>query len=347
MWRGLLTAGVLFACAGPDAEYTAGAAAIRNGTLEPQVMPLRPGQQLAIGWIADAATPDVPFCTGTVIGRRAIATARHCVEGREATALRFGLGQDPTAPRAVLALAEVHLHPTEDAAVLVLAEDATRRVPELVPIPPNDANLDGDLGGVLVGLAVDVAGYGATHDPERMGRWFARVEVDSITPQYVVVNGGGEQGLCFGDSGGPVLVPGLAGDPVVAGVEHAGEMSCVGFDQLTRLDVVAPWLREVAAPALTQPCGEVDYQGRCAGDVAEWCDGDVLARADCTAMGEVCGFVDASSGFYCAPKSAFPDREPEVARLEGGCSVAAPDPGDSRGWLLGCLALVALLQRRQ
>ncbi len=331
----------LAGCQAPEVDYAGGGAAIRNGTPQPQVLPLPPEQQLAIGWIADVATPETSFCTGTLVGTRAVATARHCVEGREPEALRFGVGREPTEPRAIFPVVEAHLHPAEDAALLVLATDATRRLPGLRPIPANEANLDGEAGAALVGTRVDVAGYGATQDPQRTGRWFAAVEVDRVTPKYIVVNGRGEQGLCFGDSGGPVIVSGATGEPVVAGVEHAGEMSCVGTDQLTRLDPIQDWLREVAAPALAQPCGAIDYLGRCAGEVAEWCDGDVLARADCTLTDEVCGYVNDESGFYCAPKSTFPERAPEVARFVGGCEST---PGPTPGWLL--LLLGALLHRR-
>lgn len=330
----LLTLG----CADAGLEYAQHAAPIRNGTLQPQILQLTPGQQAAIGWIGDSATPDVAFCTGTLVGTRAVATARHCVESRGPEALRFGIGQDPAAGTDLLAVAEVHLHPTEDAALLVLAEDATKRIPGLTPIRPNDQLLTTD----VVGLEVDVAGYGATNDPTRNGRWFAKVTVDDVTAQYLVVNGNGEQGLCFGDSGGPVLLPSVTGEPVVAGVEHAGEMSCVGVDQMTRLDAIGGWLTEVAAPALTQPCGAVDYVGRCAGDIAEWCDGELLARADCTQSGEVCGYLDADSGFYCAPKSRFPERGPQVARFVGGCNEAPGAPG---WWAL--LLGAALLHRRE
>ncbi|MBI5487283.1 MAG: trypsin-like serine protease [Deltaproteobacteria bacterium] len=42
------------------------------------------------------------------------------------------------------------------------------------------------------------------------------------------------------------------------------------------------------------------WQGRCEGDVAVWCDPDLLVRRrHCLPCGQTCGWVDASLGYYC------------------------------------------------
>ncbi len=46
-------------------------------------------------------------------------------------------------------------------------------------------------------------------------------------------------------------------------------------------------------------CGELDYQGHCLGDVSEWCEDHERQRVDCAAMGQVCRFVDPTTGYYC------------------------------------------------
>ncbi|MBK6688575.1 MAG: trypsin-like serine protease [Deltaproteobacteria bacterium] len=48
-------------------------------------------------------------------------------------------------------------------------------------------------------------------------------------------------------------------------------------------------------------CGELDYLGRCDGDVSEWCnEEDRRERLDCGAQGQICRYIDAETGYYCA-----------------------------------------------
>ncbi|MEW5849757.1 MAG: S1 family peptidase [Myxococcota bacterium] len=47
-------------------------------------------------------------------------------------------------------------------------------------------------------------------------------------------------------------------------------------------------------------CGDVDYLGRCEGDVAQWCRNETLRSKDCAADGQVCRYVDDETGYYCA-----------------------------------------------
>jgi hypothetical protein len=50
-------------------------------------------------------------------------------------------------------------------------------------------------------------------------------------------------------------------------------------------------------------CGELDFLGRCDGDVAEWCNEDTeRERVDCAAQGQVCRYIDARTGYYCADR---------------------------------------------
>ena len=59
----------------------------------------------------------------------------------------------------------------------------------------------------------------------------------------------GEQGICYGDSGGPILwQPDADTAPVLVGTEQWGDSSCVDVDHLTRVDVVAAWVDEKNGP---------------------------------------------------------------------------------------------------
>ncbi len=78
-------------------------------------------------------------------------------------------------------------------------------------------------------------------------------------------------------------------------------------------------------------CDGVDYQGRCDGDVAEWCDDDgEVQRLDCRDARNVgCGWVDEDAGFFCGGEGDGPGdggRElPDDQPPEGGPGDEPPD----------------------
>lgn len=295
----------LLAC-GPDGDLTGAPESatvgtstqgIRNGTREPRILPLTEGQTLALGWLHPLGDPSANFCTGTIIAPNIVATARHCVEGRNNRNLSFGIGLLPSDPQASFRVAGVFAHPNVDAALLVLAEDAVARVPEIEPIAFNrEAPWEG-----LIGSEVEAGGYGETYDPSRSGRYFAVVLLEAIDNTFVNVNGRGLQGICFGDSGGPVMTVNPAGEIVILGVESSGDSSCWGRDRLTRLDAIADWIDGIVSGDPPEDmCGEVSFLGECDGQVARWCQNGAIEERDCGGRGQVCGFVDDDTGFWCA-----------------------------------------------
>jgi uncharacterized protein (TIGR03382 family) len=235
----------LAACAAGDEadEVELGGAeqAIYYGTRSPTVTNLSAGEVTAIGYVADASGS--PFCSATLIDRDVAVTARHCVEGTIAVdRMRFGMG-NPNSPNALIRVHSAPYHRSMDVALLFLQEDAVSRVPSADPLPimretPSPS---------LVGTRVEAAGYGQTHD-DSVGLYFVALDLTAVGPEYLVVNGRGRGGICFGDSGGPLFVHVGNGDPVIAGVESHGESSCVGEDFLTRLDLAQGWIdSEMAA----------------------------------------------------------------------------------------------------
>ncbi|MBU1896289.1 trypsin-like serine protease [Myxococcota bacterium] len=295
---------LLWACQAPSPAPQLGArrAAIYYGQRTPSALELSPAQRLAIGWLyLTAEGPQAAFCTGTLIAPKLVVTARHCTEGWSAYHISFGVGQMPNEPRATLRLDAIFEHPEVDVALLQLRKKATVRVPELAPIPPNRVPLQYS----LVGREVQAAGYGQTHDDSE-GRYFATVELIRVLGASIFVDGRGEQGLCFGDSGGPVMTH-YAGAPVVLAVEHGGEESCVGVDELTRLDPLIPWMNEVTGDLLGA-CGRFSDADACEGPLRVTCEDASLRVEDCGETETTCQFRGEAAGCFVDPCPTLPVR---------------------------------------
>ncbi|MCK6571630.1 trypsin-like serine protease [Myxococcota bacterium] len=286
---------------------------IRNGTREPEAVALTEGQILALGWLFPTGDPAANFCTATLINPSTVITASHCTQGNSARDIGFGVGLYPNDPVATFRAAGIFEHPQLDLAVITLAENAIDRVPELSPIPANTED-----PSPLEGTEVQVGGFGETYDRSRFGRYFATVLLDRVRADELQVDGRGIQGLCFGDSGGPVI--GVLGQgPVVMGVESWGDQSCVDVDHLTRTDVAAPFIAPILGGDIPEdPCAGLDYLGRCNGQTAEWCEGSTFRQLDCVAEGGHCAYVDDRVGWYCVEGPPDPTAdaatEPEPTR---------------------------------
>lgn len=105
---------------------------------------------------------------------------------------------------------------------------------------------------------------------------------------------------------------------------------------------------EVAPPPPDPPqapdeagCGDLDYQGRCVGDVAEWCENGAVQSRDCRTQDATgCGWVDDQVGYYCggtpeaspeppvAPDPPPDDPQPDPPPNDGGGDVCYTEPWD-------------------
>jgi hypothetical protein len=57
--------------------------------------------------------------------------------------------------------------------------------------------------------------------------------------------------------------------------------------------------QQVGYYCLSSGCGEVDYLGRCTGNVVEWCENGNLSTKNCENEGKVCRYISDSVGYFC------------------------------------------------
>lgn len=196
-------------------------------------------------------TPGGRLCTGTLVGRRTVLTAAHCVQLFGSETPSFQLGPNS------YAVVAATTHPdfdfataAHDLALLTLAADPPVAPLALSSQPP--ALFD---QVVLVGFgrtdAADAASQGTKREATNRVLWKTATTFGFFTTW------GGAGTICPGDSGGPALLR-VAGREVVVGVHSTYGIdtmltrqldvlrSCAtaGFDM--RTDAYVAWLRQAA-----------------------------------------------------------------------------------------------------
>jgi hypothetical protein len=261
------------------------------GTPEPTVLPMTPGQTYAVG--------SFNGCSGLLIAPTWALSAEHC-------GLRRGgqmcFGEAPANPRICVRISNVFTPPPDggagDMALLELEQDVTARFPAVTPVPILTEAMDNS----WVGRTVEAAGYGSQEDGGFNEREFVAEPIVDLYQDLVTVDGQGRHGVCFGDSGGPLMTVASDGTIRTIGVLSHGDQSCVGQDNFTRVDIYKDWIESHTGPTVIEGarCGEVTTQGRCLDGRALWCgDEDALQSEACAAQGQTCGWDASAQGFRC------------------------------------------------
>ena len=233
------------------------------------------GQEI-IGGI-EATDPEVVFvstgignCTGTLIGRRLVLTAAHCVVGTQGGFIGFGDQVGSFTAQVGIFRSLPHRYYDDgvvtkfDIALIRLSGDAPAG---LTPIP---VNLD-PMTEEQIGQSVRVVGFGVTDGESQTGAGTKRqvnLTIDSLTDEHI---GLGDQfkNICQGDSGGPTLL--LDGGEKVVAVSSFGSNFCQDQSFVTRSDAHAEFVREVIEAWGDGPCAQ---DGTCNTDGCEFPDPD-------------------------------------------------------------------------
>lgn len=293
--------------------FATSASGLVEGSFDPSLVPLTPGQVRALVsmWVT---APDAPICTATFVGPTLLVTAAHCIQSGETYHIR--MGADPATDGAErLDVVELSVHPRLDLAWLRVDREPSSGV---TPVAVSERLVDAG----RVGEIVEAAGQGKRFDGDS-GLRFRLTPIISAPPEELWVDGAGRGGLCFGDSGGPLLaVSPTDGRVEVLAVLSAGAGDCIGVDIFQQLGAAPSFLPDDRTPrsqtptTCVGPSGRISAAGRCLDDgTLETCvDGQWTSTA-CDA-GLVCDYLPVLDERICVASAQRCGGVPDTGRCE-------------------------------
>lgn len=209
-------------------------------------------------------TPDgQPFCTGSLISKRVVMTASHCIEGYSEPALYVAFGtvaKNGYFARERLRSAttltqhesyntaameeEAASSPPNDIALIALSQDAPAAYTPATPLKLTTP--------LVVGETLTLAGFGLTHWLYGSTGVLRKVDVKltklAATAKEIHFGETPGKSACMGDSGGPAFVK-RAGKLMLVGVTSRGDGHCSNDGIYTDVRYFSDWIATHSAVA--------------------------------------------------------------------------------------------------
>lgn len=301
---------------------------------------------------------DVYSCSATLIGRKTLLSAAHCIApdemGRKPTVRVTNLARESAATDADwIKVSRQRYHPNYRASVIQndFSVLELEKIPFVRPRQINRMNF----GPEIVGKIVRVAGYGIT---KTMGsgagvKRTLDLKVNDLDPTLLNTGTTNQKGTCNGDSGGPMFYRFPDGIERQVGIHsfHRGDCGRNAAARVDKgLDFIDQWFIDVEAPTCSEDalcktgCVPEDVDCLCAtdsicnplcltpgkdADCADSCTAgnvcSVTACAtpdpDCQAIGAPCGVEE-----HCAGRRCISDAQNPEGYCSKTCSVATDCP---------------------
>lgn len=275
--------------------------------------------------ILEANNGQGSLCTATLIDRRTLLTAAHCVDPRilGATSLQIfatnAPNQNQITGQNTWQVVETRMHPSWNPATLSndIAMALLSSAPNVTPKPWNQE-------AIASGQAVRSVGYGTIGNDTGSGvKRTVDLVINQALPTLIFLGNGVNKGICHGDSGGPTFRTFPDGVERVVGVHSFTRSEDCTDGAATRVDAfrsfVQAWLSEKEAATCNrdgrcvQGCPQVDLDCVCG------TDGQCTAACPDLTLDADCG--DCGANGVCAHRSC-PLRDPDCVDDGGPCTSA-------------------------
>jgi secreted trypsin-like serine protease len=230
---------VLGAC-GP--EGVGGIELLEDGDIHERVKYVVNGQPYSGHPSAGKLTHSGSLCTATLIGKKTVVTAAHCVSVGYSHTFTVG-GQAYTSAKVVRHPQYSSYGYSNDIAIIILQTAPTVQGAKIATSKPP------------VGTEITIVGYGKTSEYiSNAGiKRMAKTNIAEVTTTRVRIPGSTTKaGICNGDSGGPSYAT-LNGVEVQIGVHSTKSGTCGTGGHDTRVDAFAAWITTTAAGDVNKP----------------------------------------------------------------------------------------------